>query len=309
MTRAAIMAGEWLKFEANTPEKPEVFTITVAMGWDDPDLAVGKLLKVWRWFDQQTIDGNAPSVTLALLDRISGVSGFAKAMCDVGWLASDGAGLRLPNFDRHNGKTAKDRCLTAKRVAKHKTNATTNAAIVSPALPKEEKRREETDQGKDKSDPAAPDAQDGDDKGESAEKRKKRRGTEDDAKAARWMYGLVLTVNATAKQPNWDVWADEVRLMREIDGRTHAEICELFQWAKKDAFWCSNIQSPSKLREKWDQLTERRAQPERHAGSAPQKPSAYKVAHLDHRGTEDEMRRGMERRGTELPIDGEITFD
>lgn len=115
------MAGEWLKFEASTPEKPEVFAITVAMGWDDPDLTVGKLLKVWRWFDQQTINGNAANVTLELLDRITGVTGFAKSMCNVGWLFKDDAGLRLPNFDKHNGNTAKNRSETAKRVANHRS--------------------------------------------------------------------------------------------------------------------------------------------------------------------------------------------
>ena len=145
------MAGEWLKFEANTPEKSEVFSITVAMGWTDPDLTVGKLLKVWRWFDQQTIDGNAPNVTLALLDHISGVSGFAQAMCNVHWLVLDGDGLHLPNFERHNGQTAKDRCLTAKRVAKHKTNGKGNADGVTSPLPREEKRREEEEKKEPKS--------------------------------------------------------------------------------------------------------------------------------------------------------------
>lgn len=137
------MAGEWLKFEANTPEKPEVLAITIAMGWDDPDLTVGKLMRVWRWFDQQTVNGNAPSVTAALLDRLLGVSGLCQAMANVGWLVIDDHGLTLPNFDRHNGKTAKDRALTAKRVATHKSNGKGNAAIVSDALPREEKRREE----------------------------------------------------------------------------------------------------------------------------------------------------------------------
>lgn len=141
------MAGEWIKFEASTPEKQEVFSITITMGWDDPDLTVGKLLKVWRWFDQQTVDGNAPRVTLALLDKIIGVSGFAQAMCDVGWLVSEEGGVSLPNFDRHNGKTAKNRALTAKRVANFKANALDNdegnGKSVSGALPKEEKRREE----------------------------------------------------------------------------------------------------------------------------------------------------------------------
>ncbi|MGZ3235769.1 MAG: hypothetical protein ACXU8A_00165 [Burkholderiaceae bacterium] len=136
------MAG-WLKFEDNTPEKPEVFAITVELGWDDPDLAVGKLLKVWRWFDQHTIDGNAVNVTLSLLDRISGVTGFAQAMCNVGWLIKDESGLSLPHFDRHNGKTAKDRALTAKRVAKHKSNDEGNASSVSLPLPREEENREE----------------------------------------------------------------------------------------------------------------------------------------------------------------------
>jgi hypothetical protein len=103
---------------------------------------------------------------------------------------------------------------------------------------------------------------------EIAAKPTRRRGNDDDYKTARWMYGLVLTVNATAKQPNFDVWADEVRLIREIDARTHSEICELFQWAKRDSFWCANIQSPSKLRDKWDQLTEQRARPAKQAAAS-----------------------------------------
>jgi hypothetical protein len=52
-------------------------------------------------------------------------------------------GLTLPNFETHNGKTAKDRALTASRVAKSKSNGKGNGASVTPALPREEKRREE----------------------------------------------------------------------------------------------------------------------------------------------------------------------
>lgn len=141
----------WLKFETETHEKPEVLAITVEMGWDDPDLTVGKLLRVWRWFDQHTVEGNAPSVTLALLDRLIGVSGFSQAMVNVGWLSCDGAGLSLPNFERHNGKTAKDRALNAKRAANFKSNAEGNAesnasSVTQPlanALPREEKKRKE----------------------------------------------------------------------------------------------------------------------------------------------------------------------
>jgi hypothetical protein len=145
------MAGEWLKMECCTPDKPEVFAITTKMGWDDPDLTVGKLFRVWRWFDQHTTEGNAHGVSLALLDRIVCVSGFAKAMVDVGWLLVGSEGLNLPNFGHHNGTTAKKRSQTAKRVANHAANqspnanpnAETNAASVSDALAREEKKREE----------------------------------------------------------------------------------------------------------------------------------------------------------------------
>ncbi len=133
------MAGDWLKFESSTPEKREVLAITLELGFDDPDLTVGKLLRVWRWFDQQTVNGNAVSVTPALLDRLIGVTGITQAMANVGWMLINAEGLLLPNFDRHNGKTAKNRALTAKRVANFKGNA----GIVSEALPREEKRREE----------------------------------------------------------------------------------------------------------------------------------------------------------------------
>ncbi len=145
------MAGEWLKMEACTPEKSEVLAITAKMGWDDTDLTVGKLFRIWRWFDQQTTDGNACGVTTALLDRIVGVAGFCSAMLSVGWLAITDDGISLPNFDRHNGNTAKNRAQTAKRVATHKAiakaNAQGNAGSVSDALPREEKRRDTSTTG------------------------------------------------------------------------------------------------------------------------------------------------------------------
>jgi len=134
------MAGDWLKFEINTPEKREVLAMTVELGYDDPDLTVGKLLRVWRWFDQHTVNGNALNVTPALFDRLIGVTGITNSMVNVGWLIVNEAGLTLPNFERHNGKTAKARVLTAVRVANHKDREKSNAPIVSSALPREVKR-------------------------------------------------------------------------------------------------------------------------------------------------------------------------
>ena len=129
------MAGDWIKVEAVTPEKPEVWLVAEAMGLS-PDEVLGKLIRIWIWADQQTYDGNAGSVTKALLDRITGCTGFADELLKIGWLKSESHGLVFPNFDRHNGKSAKNRALTKKRVDSHR-----NAPSVTFALP--EKRREE----------------------------------------------------------------------------------------------------------------------------------------------------------------------
>lgn len=88
-------------------------------------------------------------------------------------------------------------------------------------------------------------------------------GTADDLKAAQWIYGKVQIVCPTAAEPAWHSWANDIRLMRQVDGRTHEEICRLFQWANKDPFWCSNVLCPAKLREKWPTLVIQSQQPGR----------------------------------------------
>ncbi|WEF34882.1 YdaU family protein [Pseudoduganella chitinolytica] len=91
-------------------------------------------------------------------------------------------------------------------------------------------------------------------------KRSKPSPTDEDYKAARWVFEAQQKANPSAREPSWFTWANDIRLLREVDGRTHKQICELFRWAKADKFWSPNIQSPGKLREKWDQLSERKAQ-------------------------------------------------
>lgn len=97
----------------------------------------------------------------------------------------------------------------------------------------------------------------------SAKKRKW--GGADDLKAAEWIWSKITRMYEQAaesdgeiarpKEPDWALWANEIRLMCVADGRNHKQICELFGRANRDTFWCKNILSPSKLREKWDDLT------------------------------------------------------
>ncbi|HCM9243507.1 TPA: helix-turn-helix domain-containing protein [Enterobacter bugandensis] len=103
----------------------------------------------------------------------------------------------------------------------------------------------------------------------------KKWGTPEDLKCAEWIFGRIRTLYEKAaetdgevarpKEPNWNAWANEIRLMRTLDGRTHRLICDLFKRVQSDPFWCRNVLSPAKLREKWDELTLKLA-PAIHAG-------------------------------------------
>lgn len=137
------MAGDWIKFESTTPDKPEVVAMASVLGIDQ-DAVVGKLMRLWVWADQNSVNGNGVTVTSSFLDRITFCPGFAKAMRDVGWLSGDDGAMSLPNFERHNGKTAKERAVTNRRVADHRIRNGESNAVVTPApLPKPlpEKRR------------------------------------------------------------------------------------------------------------------------------------------------------------------------
>ena len=114
------MAGDWLKIEHTTPDKPEIVHMADILGVDQ-NAVVGACLRLWIWADQQTSTGNALSVTRKWLDRLMQVNGAADAMIDVGWLTGVDGNLTLTNYSRHNGKPAKTRAQTASRVKKSRS--------------------------------------------------------------------------------------------------------------------------------------------------------------------------------------------
>ena len=133
------MAGDWIKLENVTPNKPEIFQMADLLHVSPEDI-LGRLVRLWVWADEQSRDGNALRVTESSLDRLAQRDGFAAAMRTVGWLAGVGGDISLPNFDRHNGQTAKTRALSNKRKQSFRERQR-NGAIVPPSFP--EKRREE----------------------------------------------------------------------------------------------------------------------------------------------------------------------
>ncbi|NQF31007.1 helix-turn-helix domain-containing protein [Enterobacter asburiae] len=93
---------------------------------------------------------------------------------------------------------------------------------------------------------------------------KRQWGSQEDLTCAQWIWKRVLKLYEEAatydgelvrpKEPNWTAWSNDVRLMRTLDGRTHRQICEMFERVQKDTFWIKQVRCPAKLREKWDDL-------------------------------------------------------
>lgn len=141
------MAGDWIKMRDDLYDDPAVISIGASTGLDEYGV-VGRLHKLWSWADRHSLDGNALSVTSAWIDRYLSCDNFADSLFQAGWLTGMDGALSLPNFDRHNGETAKKRAQTNKRVAEHREkqrngNADSVTHNVTESVTREEKRREE----------------------------------------------------------------------------------------------------------------------------------------------------------------------
>lgn len=141
------MAGDWIKFEHATPDKPEVYRIAEILGID-PDAVVGKLLRFWIWADQQSVSGDNLPITESVIDRLTHQPGFSAALRKVGWLQARSGSLEVPRFDRHNGQSAKARAESNRRMAKSRKVRKEKASAVDVAEKAQqnaqpEKRREE----------------------------------------------------------------------------------------------------------------------------------------------------------------------
>lgn len=140
------MAGEWIKVEASTADKPEVLRMARLLKIDR-DAVFGKLTRLWAWFDTNSVDGVVDGVVDADIDSICYCSGFTDACIAVGWLSYDADAERvsLPNFDRHNGETAKQRALKSRRQANWRkgVDGSVDGDASTKASTREEKRREE----------------------------------------------------------------------------------------------------------------------------------------------------------------------
>ncbi|QJD58178.1 hypothetical protein HG264_04225 [Pseudomonas sp. gcc21] len=108
------MAGEWIKMRTNLWNDPRVSRLCDMT--DQPEaMVVGGLYWLWAMADEHSEDGFLSELTVRAIDRKTGVTGLGQALIDIGWMIKAEGGLRVVNFDEHNGASAKRRSMDAKR--------------------------------------------------------------------------------------------------------------------------------------------------------------------------------------------------
>jgi len=107
----------WLKVEVETPNKPEMDRVMQLCGCSRAE-AFFAFFKFYAWADATTDDGFIQFLTPEVVDNRAGMTKFGVALEDVGWLRYSAKGGQIENYERHNGKSAKRRALTAMRMRK-----------------------------------------------------------------------------------------------------------------------------------------------------------------------------------------------
>ena len=146
------MAGDWIKMRVDLRDDPTVFKLAEALGLDELHV-IGALFCFWAWVDKYAVDGRVDGATSRLIDKVASTPNFSEQMQIVGWLALDETGATIPNFERHNTESSKERAQKNARQARWRAKKADSVdaqvdeyvdgtASTGPST-REEKRREE----------------------------------------------------------------------------------------------------------------------------------------------------------------------
>ena len=159
------MAGDWIKMRMDLQDDPAVLFMAATLKCDRWAI-IGRLHKVWCWADRHAdSDGRAAWVNGDFIDAECCLPGFAQAMQSAGWLEVASDGVIFPDFDTHNGESAKKRSADARRKRESRGGGTSvrksadkcpqksgqvsekcppkNGQMSAKSVTREEKRREE----------------------------------------------------------------------------------------------------------------------------------------------------------------------
>lgn len=119
------MPGDWIKVESDLHRHPKVLAMALRLGVTSVTV-VGCSIATWGALDQFGTSGIIEKMGPEALDSMVQTPGFAQAMQAVGWLViHENGDLEFPDYERHNGPTAKSRAAGQKRVQKHRVTSVT----------------------------------------------------------------------------------------------------------------------------------------------------------------------------------------
>jgi hypothetical protein len=106
--------AKWIKVETHTPDKAEIRHIARLCHCTKAEAFLA-FFRVYVWLDEQTEDGHVDFFTPEDADEIADLPGFGEALQEVRWITFGPTGAVVSNWERHNGQSAKRRCLDAER--------------------------------------------------------------------------------------------------------------------------------------------------------------------------------------------------
>ena len=88
-------------------------------------------------------------------------------------------------------------------------------------------------------------------------------GSAEDLEFSEWFYARVVELHERAAEfdgtisrppePNWTIWANEIRLLREGQGCDHEQMRTMIERVQ-NSWWVKEIKTAARLRAKWPEL-------------------------------------------------------
>jgi hypothetical protein len=113
-TPTGVGAKPWIKMRTDLWNDPRTSALCDALDTDEARV-IGGLYRLWSIADSHSTDGRLPWWAESMVDRKCGIVGFGQALQSVGWIVVDDDNVTIPDFEIHNGQSAKSRAQNSLR--------------------------------------------------------------------------------------------------------------------------------------------------------------------------------------------------
>jgi hypothetical protein len=141
-----VMAGDWIKFRKTLLKDGRVRIVSRTCHASTVTV-VGALVTLWCLADDHADEnGELHGYTKDDINTEVGLEGFCESLPD-DWIDINGEWVKLPDYQEHNGATAKKRAQDQQRQKRHRTVTDVSRTDRDKNATREEKRREENNRG------------------------------------------------------------------------------------------------------------------------------------------------------------------